>query len=141
MQTINIVTIIDVLGALSKGSLQNNIYMVDNSWNSENQGTSDLVTSCYPGQPINWIIHAMDVQTPVLIDSINFLDKDRQYSVSHGFDAKPVLGTAPHWYTWSGIVPCYLPAGEYRYSLKLQMGRGQNSIMYSDAPALNVNLL
>jgi hypothetical protein len=132
MQAINIVTIVDVIGALSKGALRDNLYMADNSWCSERKGTADLATACYPGQRISWVVHAVDVQTPVLISAISFLNTDNNQPVR---DLATTPGFAPH---WSGLVPCYLPPGLYGYRLKLQLGCGSRSTMSVDTPALNV---
>jgi hypothetical protein len=137
MQPINIVTIVDVVGALSKGALRDNLYMADNGWYSERKGTADLATACYPGQRIGWVVHPIDVQTPVLISAIRFLNIDNNQPVQD-LATTPGFGGAPHWCHWSGFVPCYLPPGLYGYRLQLQLGRGSRSTMSIDTPALNV---
>jgi hypothetical protein len=140
MQAINIVTIVDVIGALSSGALRDNLYMADNGWGSAGKGTAELATACYPGQLINWVVNALDVQTPVLIDAITFLDKD-DTAAAQGIVIAPGFGGAPRSFYWAGFVPCYLPPGLYGYRLKLQMGRGSRSTMCVDTPALNVQPL
>jgi hypothetical protein len=138
MQAINIVTIVDVIGALSSGALRNNLYMADNGWGSAGKGTAGLATACYPGQQINWVIHALDVQTAVRIDAITFLKVDNT-PAAEGLVIAPEIGDPRHAY-WAGFVPCYLPPGLYGYRLKLQMGRGNLSVMSVDTPALHVLL-
>ncbi|MDB5655652.1 MAG: hypothetical protein JWQ94_3265 [Tardiphaga sp.] len=137
MQAINIVTVVDVISALSKGSLHGSLHMMDTSWCSEHKGTADLATACYPGQHINWIVHAIDVQTPVLISAINILNGDNDPAV-RAQPTKPQFGGAPHWFYWSGVVPYHLAPGLYHYRLKLQLGRGIRSALSIDTPALNV---
>jgi hypothetical protein len=136
MQAINIVTIVDVIGALSSGALRNNLYMADNGWGSAGKGTAGLATACYPGQRINWVVHALDVQTEVRIDAITFLKVDNT-PAAEGLATGPGIGGARTFY-WAGFVPCYLPPGRYGYRLKLQMGRGKLSVMSVDSPALDV---
>jgi hypothetical protein len=137
MQPINIVTVVDVISALSKGTLRGSLYMADNSWCSEGKGTAGLGTACYPGQYINWIVHAIDVQTPVLISAIGFLNSDDD-PPTRALETAPQFGGAPHWSYWSGIVPCHLSPGLYGYRLKLQLGRGIRSTMSIETPALHV---
>lgn len=141
MQAINIVTIVDVIGALSNGTLRHNIFMADNSPQSQGNGTDALITVCHPGQRVTWIVHAIDVQTPVLIRAITFLniakENDTQALV-RAFDVPATLGGEPHWFYWAGIVPCYLQPDLYRYSLKLQIGKGVASTMSADTLALQV---
>jgi hypothetical protein len=140
MQAINIVTIVDVIGALSSGALRDNLYMADNGWGSAGKGTAELATACYPGQQINWVANPIDVQTAVLIDAITFLNTD-DASAAQEFVVGPGLSGAPQNFYWTGFVPCYLPPGRYGYRLKLQMGRGNRSTMCVDTPALNVQPL
>lgn len=141
VQTINIVTMVDVIGALSNGTLRQNIFMADNGPCSHDNGTDALITACNPGQCVTWMIHPIDVQSPVLITAITFLNiakEEDTKALSRAFDHPPGLGGDPHWFCWSGIVPCYLKPGLYRYSLKLQMGKGIASTMSTDMPALQV---
>lgn len=136
---INVITVVDVSKALSDKTLENNIYMMDTSWNSTGQGTDKLATACYPGQRINWIIHAIDVQTPALIENIVFIiDEERERSGAFKFSVELTAGGEPHFHYWAGVVPCYLPFGSYSYRLIIQMGKGKASVLYADTPSLNV---
>jgi hypothetical protein len=139
MQAINIVTVVDVIGALSTGTLRNNIFMIDNGAGSEGQGTALLQTACYPGQLVNWSVHAIDVQTPVLIRAIELLHPaSRSGENGPGFSPQPGVGGEPEWHYWRGLVPWGMPAGRYQYRLTLQMAKGRISTMYADTPALHV---
>ncbi|MGC5010752.1 hypothetical protein ACLQ2R_08315 [Streptosporangium sp. DT93] len=74
-QRISIVVMVDAVGALSDRTLHNgNISLVDDSSaGSKHQGTPDLVTVVSPGQVVQWTPIHIDVQTPVEIQSIEFL--------------------------------------------------------------------
>lgn len=133
---INIVSVVDVVEALSTRTLLNgNLCMMDDSrFQSINQGTTNLITLCYPGQLINWVVYAVDLQTPVSIRNISFVG-------SKGFKPEIDLSDTDSdkldLNVWSGIVPAYLvPGVEYKYRLELQMYEGKNSIMYVDTPSL-----
>ncbi|MET8682936.1 hypothetical protein ABZV77_01870 [Streptomyces sp. NPDC004732] len=71
---VNIIAVVDVIGALSvKSLLDGNLCMVDDgAFDSTHQGTADLVTVVKPGQVVSWTALALDLQTPVEIKSISF---------------------------------------------------------------------
>ncbi|MFK4070781.1 hypothetical protein [Streptomyces sp. NPDC029674] len=71
---VNIIAVVDVIGALSIKSLYDgNLCMVDDSaFDSTHQGTPNLVTVVKPGQVVSWTALAVDLQTPVEIKSISF---------------------------------------------------------------------
>jgi hypothetical protein len=136
---ININIAVDVVKALSDKSLHNNIYMMDNSCQgNQNPGTEALCTFCLPGQTIHWVVYAIDLQTPVVIKSISFINvceqteiqipnnKDNSLFPEDNLDLK----------TWTGILPCMKPLHKYYYRLELQMGNGINSVMSVDTSAL-----
>jgi hypothetical protein len=128
---INIVISVDVIAALSDRTLENNVFIMDNSsLNSTGQGTADLTTLCKAGQKINWIVYAIDVQTPVAIKNITFSKIDE---VCESKGQQPPLGK----YEWEGIVPYYMATGSpYSYKIELQMGLGDNSVMSIDSSSL-----
>ena len=138
MPTINIITVVDVIGALSDGTLDDNLWMMDNSpWQSIDQGTANLSTLCHPGQLINWVIYAIDLQTPVVIRNITFIGVDGSSGIQHQVDGTGVESDKLHLNVWSGVVPYYIvPCVKYRYRLELQMYEGKNSTLYVDTPSL-----
>ncbi|MFJ2769263.1 hypothetical protein [Streptomyces sp. NPDC087300] len=77
---VNIIAVVDVIGALSTKSLQDgNLCMVDDgSFNSSHQGTPNLVTVVRPGQTVSWTALALDLQTPVEIKNISFVPANGQ---------------------------------------------------------------
>ncbi|WP_141753834.1 hypothetical protein [Streptomyces luteocolor] len=71
---VNIIAVVDVIGALSiKSLLEGNLCMVDDgAFNSTHQGTPNLITVVKPGQVVSWTALAVDLQTPVEIKNISF---------------------------------------------------------------------
>ncbi|GAA4367744.1 hypothetical protein AB0C69_33110 [Actinomadura sp. NPDC048032] len=137
---VNIVVLVDAVGALSDGTLHNgNLSLVDDGdFESHGQGTVDLCTIVVPGQVVQWTAIAIDVQTTAEISAITFL---------------PPGGAAPErapvWEApsgghenldlkvWEGVVPAHLTRGvPYHYRLEVQMHEGRHSVLHLDSPAL-----
>ncbi|MFB4304280.1 hypothetical protein [Actinomadura sp. NTSP31] len=138
-EKVNIIALVDVVGALSDRTLHdgNLSLMDDGSLDSAGQGTPDLCTVVAPGQVVQWTAVAVDVQTPVEIRSITFLEAGGP----PGAAGAPPDGDGERenldLKVWSGIVPAYLiPGARYRYRLELQMHEGPNSVLNVDSPAL-----
>ncbi|MGW5863280.1 hypothetical protein ACWFRJ_14050 [Streptomyces sp. NPDC055239] len=76
---VNIIAVVDVIGALSGSTLLNgNLCMMDDGGhNSAHQGTPDLCTVVRPGQVVSWTALAVDLQTPVEIKNISFVPADQ----------------------------------------------------------------
>ncbi|MFJ2745756.1 hypothetical protein ACIO3O_39560 [Streptomyces sp. NPDC087440] len=85
-QKVNIVAVVDVIGALSDGTLGNgNLCLIDDSpHDSRGQGTTQLQTVVSPGQTVQWTALAVDLQTPVEIKSITFIGQDEQSHRGNG---------------------------------------------------------
>ncbi|MFF0742840.1 hypothetical protein ACFYVL_20825 [Streptomyces sp. NPDC004111] len=162
-QQVNIIAMVDVIGALSDRSLHNgNLSLIDNGdYQSRAQGTPDLVTLVRPGQVVQWTVLAIDLQTPVEIKNITFLGPDGESTrvdATRGTTHHP--GAAGHpasrprshdeapdveeetdgdkldLEVWSGIVP-QLPSGvAHKYRLELQMYEGEFSTLHIDSPSL-----
>jgi hypothetical protein len=146
-QYVNVVIAVDVIGALSDRTLLNgNLIMMDNGpYQSSGQGTPELRTVCRPGQIIQWVIYAVDLQTPVEIKSIAFLDAGNGLPTLDGEDSgsldQVAGGSSESEHhgldVWSGVVPPWVvPGVEYRYRLALQMYEGENSVMSIDSCSL-----
>lgn len=124
--TINIA--VDVIRALSENSLENSLYLMDDSAaDSRNQCTPDLCTACLPGQTVHWVAYALDLQTPVSIRSISFLELSGEDELP---DENPGLNT------WMAVLPCMETGHRYFYRLSLQMGYGRHSVMSACSPSL-----
>ncbi len=138
MKKININIAVDTVEALSKETLVNHIYVMDDStFNSKGQGTGHLETTCQPGQVIHWVATAIDLQTPVCIRNISFLAPHTgEEKPSHPSPATCTMSELDL-LTWSGTVPYYMEPGvHYRYRLELQIGNGKLSVMYVDTLSL-----
>lgn len=132
---VNIVAVVDVIGALSDQTLHNgNLTLVDDSsCESTGQGTPDLCTKVSPGQVVQWTAVAVDVQTPVEIRNISFLPADQAPPPPGADGGAGNLDLN----AWTGVVPAWLAPGvPYRYRLELQMHEGPNSVIQVDSPAL-----
>lgn len=155
---LNIVTFVDVQKAVAQQTLEDAVYMMDNSIDSECQGTSFLQTVCKQGQVLNWIIYPMNADRRpdgswppyVKISNIVFLgeDQDNVSTVRICNDLKIYGGAdkirspyTPVYYYWAGAIPSALPEGVYRYRLILELDReGSDRPVYLnlDGPGLHV---
>jgi hypothetical protein len=153
-QKVNIVALVDVMRALSQGTLDNgNLSLVDDgSFDSEGQGTPGLRTVVAPGQVVQWSALAVDVQTPVAIAGITFLGaagpggngtagngtaQNGTNGNGAGASAQAPAAENPDLNVWSGIVPAWLiPGVPYQYRLRLKMHDGPHSVLQVDSPAL-----
>lgn len=146
---VNIVVLVDVIGALSEGTLHNgNLIMVDDgALRGTGQGTTDLCTVVSPGQVVGWSVLAVDLQTPVEIRSITFLGPeaaagaeptgDAGAGVADGTDSDSADGEKLDLDDWTAVVPDYMvPGVPYRYRLELRMHEGPHSLLHLITPAL-----
>ncbi len=155
---LNIVIFVDVRKAVKANSLENAVFMMDNSVGSLGQSTPGLQTCCKQGQVLNWIIYAMDMDRrpdgswPPLarISNIVFLEEggDDVSAVRVCQDLK-IYGSVdkirskytPVYYYWAGAVPIELPEGIYRYRLVLELeneGKQNSTYLNLDTPSLRV---
>ena len=141
---VNIVVLVDAVGALSDDTLHNgNLSLMDDGpFNSRGQGTTGLCTVVQPGQIVQWTPISVDVQAPVEIRSITFLGPDGRtpddaYGAAAGASEAPGLPDNLDLVVWSGVVPPYLTPGvPYRYRLEVRIHEGSHSLMHVDTPAL-----
>ncbi len=155
MEKVNIIVLVDAVGALSDQTLHNgNLSLMDDSpLNSRGQGTIDLCTVVQPGQIVQWTPIGIDVQAPVEIRNITFLPPDgltseaaygAEPAAAYGAEPTAAYGAEPpglpenlDLVVWSGVVPPYLTPGvPYRYRLDVQIHEGSHSLMQIDSPAL-----
>lgn len=69
MNIINVLIVVDTVGALSSETLQDNVYLADNNHylGSWGQGTNTLHTVVQNGQQINWAVAAIAPSNEVII--------------------------------------------------------------------------
>jgi hypothetical protein len=138
---LNIVSVVDVERASVSGSLQDAVYMMDNSVGSDGRGTAHLQTACKQGQVLNWIIYPMvsekrrDGTWPPMprINNIVFLDDEEgeeddvsEFKVCTDFKifGMPDLTRSrytPVYQYWAGTVLSTLKPGVYRYRFVLEL--------------------
>lgn len=155
---LNIVVFVDVRKAIEENSLENAVFMIDNSVNSLGQATPALQTCCKQGQVLNWIVYAMDMDRrpdgswPPLarISNIVFLEEGSsdvspvrvcQDLKIYGSVDKIRSKYTPVYYYWAGAVPVEFPEGVYRYRLVLELeNEGTQACTYLnlEAPSLRV---
>ncbi|WP_331446009.1 hypothetical protein [Streptomyces xanthochromogenes] len=159
---VNIVVVVDVIGALSDGTLLNgNLCMIDDGEQSTGQGTPELCTVVRPGQVVTWSALAVDLQTPVEIKGITFLGADAEDGDAEATDAGAGAGAGadgrngqsgqngrggrnghgperhnPELEVWSGVVPQLAPGVAHQYRLEVQMYEGEHSTLHIASPAL-----
>jgi hypothetical protein len=156
---LNIVIFVDVQKAIKSGTLNDCVYMMDNSPTSTGQGTSRLQTVCKQGQTLNWIIYAMDADRrpdgtwppSVRIKNIVFKedgdDEDvLMYKICedlkiYGGPDKIRSHNTPAYYYWAGTVSYNLPAALYKYRLILELENEENTrleYLNLESPVLDV---
>lgn len=159
---LNIVSVIDLHKAVNNKSLENTIYMMDNSVGGEGQGTDHLQTVCKPGQVINWIMFPMDMEKrpdgtwPPMpkINNIVFLDDqagdeedvaEKKICIElkiYGMPDRMRDPFTPVYYYWAGTVLSTLPPGVYGYRFIVELEQeGKKEKLYLNStsrPSLKV---
>ncbi len=138
---LNIVTLVNMERALASGSLENALYMMDNSVGGAGQGTDHLETVCKQGQVLNWIIRPIEMDKrpdgtwPPMpkISNLVFLDTEegaqqnvaqRRICTELKIYGMPDLKRAPQtpvYYYWAGAILSTTPPGVYRYRLVIEL--------------------
>lgn len=116
MNVINVVVCVDVEGALSSGSLQENVYLVDTnkyigSWQ---QGTSALHTVCQDGQVVSWWVAPVDPGSAADISGFSGPMIDAKTCVPR---LNPLADPA----AWAGQVQARGAPGTWPYTLALSL--------------------
>ena len=115
MKTIDVLIVVDTLGALA-GGLSNNVYLVDTNkhFGSGNEGQVELKTACKDGQVINWRVCSISPSNDVSITGFTggIIEKKVCRPKQQGSD----LDTY-----WEGMVETQGDKGEYQYSVVLDI--------------------
>lgn len=140
---INILSVVDVIGALSTGTLRHSLFIVDNhpanckppldahplgsrqsqTICSSGQGSQSLITHVTYGQVLNWQVASIDLQTDVQIKKITFFRNGEEITAK---DTPCVLlgrYGAPSGEYWAGAVnvPTKIEAGDYQYKIEFSL--------------------
>lgn len=138
---LNVVTLVDVAGALAADGLNDHAWMMDNGPLSTGKGTNALETVCRVGQVLNWLIYCTDMAKRIdgtwppfaRIINIVFLNEDRTTVSStkictdlkvFGAPAAILNRATPCYYYWAGAVMPNLKPGLYPYRLILELETG-----------------
>ncbi len=137
---LNIVMVVDVNKALMTNDIENSLYMVDNSTNSTNKGTSLLSTNAKEGQVLNWIIYPMNTSAySVSVKKISFLEEDVCLKLNSYGKKYAGLDTAPTYNYWAGMVNINLKKKKYNYKLQLELSNQYESKTFEiESPSINV---
>lgn len=117
MRNIDVAVIIDVEGALSSGSLQGNVYLVDTNkyLGSWQQGQSDLHTICQDGQIVTWWASPINPGN----DS-SIIEFSGQMLSSKVCDPKRTALAGES--AWAGQVQSRGSVGSYPYTISVSLG-------------------
>ncbi|MCX6461370.1 MAG: hypothetical protein NTZ03_13820 [Actinobacteria bacterium] len=135
---LNIITVVDVSRLQRTGSVNDAVFLLDNSPSSTGKGTPHLETACAPGQVLNWLIYGIDSQrrsdgswpTFPSIATIVFLheDSDAPSAIKVSSDLKTYgmpdrvrNPLTPTYRYWAGGVTPDLAPGRFRYRLVLDV--------------------
>ena len=124
---INIWSAVDVIGALKRGTLSGNLYMMDNSRSplTSGQGTETLSSAVKFTQVLNWHVMAIDVQTHISINNMIFYSDEANPPC-----AKLKKYGAPSGDYWAGIVnlESAIKGGMYYYRIEFDLN-GRSMLM------------
>jgi len=116
MRTIDILIVIDCVGAIASGDLQGNAYIVDTNGyeGSWNEGSSQLVSVCQDGQELSWGVASVNPGNEVKI--IDFSGQMVSSSICNP-QKQGIFGAE----TWKGQVQSKGGIGQYNYTVTLSM--------------------
>ncbi|QXJ20217.1 hypothetical protein AGRA3207_000890 [Actinomadura graeca] len=138
---LNIVTLVNMERAAATGSLEDALFMMDNSVGGVGQGTDHLETVCKQGQVLNWIIRPVEMEKrpdgtwPPMpkINNLVFLDTERgdEEDVAerrimtelkiYGAPDRMRSPYTPVYYYWAGAILSTARPGLYRYRFVLEL--------------------
>jgi hypothetical protein len=138
---INILTVVDVIGALSAGTLTNNLYMMDNRRGSRTSGlgTGTLSSDVTYTQVLNWHVIPVDFQTDIQIRKIAFYRNGVPVARANTPCARLQKYGAPSGQYWAGVInyQSQIEGGVYQYLIEFDMG---NRVMTMENFAtININ--
>jgi hypothetical protein len=122
MNTIDVLIVVDVEGALASNDLQDNVYLIDTNKyvGSGNEGQAELKTVCQDTQPISWSV--VPVSPANDVDIVQFTGRMVNDKI-----CVPKQYTMPGGTYWQGVVEAQGMTGEQQYSVVLTMDGRQMS--------------
>lgn len=112
MNTVSVLIVVDVEGALANG-IGNNVYLVDTNKyvGSGSEGQMELQTACTNGDTINWTVAPVAPETSISITGFT--------GQMVGGICTPQQVNAPSGSYWQGIVQAQQVTGQVQYSVTL----------------------
>lgn len=116
MKTLDVLIIVDALGAVSSGDLSGNVYLVDTNkyLGSWNEGQCELHSKCYDGQIIKWRVESISPDEDVNIVKFTgaMIDQKVCTPAKEGIEGDVY---------WEGRVQARGVTGSYQYSCVLSI--------------------
>jgi len=121
MAAVEVLIAVDVAGALSSQSLNNNLYMMDTSGylGATGEGTNELQTRVTNGEIITWSIRPIDPATNVTVQSWGGT------AVASGNITPAFDQTTNSWNAQFTPTPPYAAGQSYQYNATLQFNGGE----------------
>jgi hypothetical protein len=115
MKQINILIVVDVVGALASKNLGDNVYLIDTNkhFGSGQEGQQELITACQDGEIIVWSVCPINPGNDVEIQSFTGGIIDKKICVPKKVET--VTGET----VWSGRVESQGATAKYQYSCVL----------------------
>ncbi len=117
MHNIDVAIVVDVEGALSSGSLMDNVYLADNNQyiGSWQQGTSDLHTVCQDGEVVGWWATPINPGTDVVVTGFSG-------AMVSSSACQPKEDVIAGNHSWAGRVETQGSVGSFTYTVNLSLG-------------------
>src|SRR5580700_3280931 len=132
MDTIAIVSVVDVVSALAADTVAGSFYMVDNNKTkgSKDEGTEILKTKVRKGDQVVWISIPLECEAFVSITGIEIDKKFREYC-----DLKKGVYPDTNVVYWLGDIKKELDVA-IPYNLKFKLGSHQSDMATTSSPSL-----
>ena len=132
METIAIVSVVDVVSALAADTVAGSFYMVDNNktGGSKDEGTEILKTRVRKGDQVVWISIPLECEAFVSITAIEIDKKFREYC-----DLKKGVYPDTNVVYWLGDIKKELDVA-IPYNLKFRLGSHQSDMATTSSPSL-----
>ena len=132
MNTIAIVSVVDVVGALAANDLTGSFYLFDDnkSRGSLDEGTESLKTKVAKGDQVVWTSLPLECEAYVSISSVEIDKRYKDYC-----DVRKDVYPGTNVVYWLGEIRKELD-GPIPYTLKFKLGSHKSDLAISSAPAL-----
>lgn len=132
MNTIAIVSVVDVVGALAANNLSGSFYLFDDNKRkgSLDEGTELLKTKVFKGDQVVWISIPLECEAYVSISGVEIDKKYKDYC-----DVRKDVYPGTNVVYWLGDIKKELD-GPIPYSLKFKLGSHKGDLATSNAPTL-----